>query len=327
MDPDAPTKGRPTMRSHRRTDRSARAVATGRDGRAGPRPLPRLLVLLATSTLVAGAAACQPPPLPLPLPLPAPVVVPTPQQPWAFAEEFTGASLATGRWHPNRWFAATCAAGATSDEEQWYRPGNVAVRGGALVLTARSGTNRCAEGTWGGSRPYSSGWVQTGGSRTWSGDTAPGFTFRFGRIDVRFKAPAGRGLWPAIWLLSTGTRQGDGSLPYPERPEIDGLELFGRTDRWSFNVHLTTPDGPVDQGRTVSGPDTATGWHVLSVDWRSDRITWMVDGATRWTYTGPGIPQVPLYVILNLAVGGVAGTPDPAAFPAELLVDYVRISP
>ncbi|MCB0964518.1 MAG: glycoside hydrolase family 16 protein [Acidimicrobiales bacterium] len=271
------------------------------------------LAALGLSALLATAIACQP-------------VTPPPQA--GFADEFDGTSLGRA-WHPNRWFSSVCAAGATSGEQQWYRPGAATVSDGTLVLTATAGQNSCNEGSWSGTRPYASGWVQTGGVRSPSRTTPPGYQFTFGRVDVRFKVDAGAGLWPAIWLLSAGTPRADGSHPYPSRPEIDVLELYGdQPDLWKFHLHSTATDGSLlDPGSRTVGPDTSSGWHVASVEWRSDHITWFVDGTPAWTYRGPGIPQEPLYLILNLAVGGHAGTPDPAAFPATMQVDYVRITP
>jgi beta-glucanase (GH16 family) len=271
-----------------------------------------ICLLAALCVVVATLGACEPAPPPGTL---------------VFREEFNGATLSSARWHPNRWFSSVCSVGATPGERQLYRPAHAFVRTGVLVLKASAGADTCSEGTWSGTRSYTSGWAQSGGARTPSTTKAPGELFRFGRVEVRFKAPKGGGLWPAVWLLSPGTKRSDGSYPYPSRPEIDGVEIFGdRPDLWQFNVHLTTPGGTkVDKGSTFAGPDASAGWHVIAVDWRSDKITWLVDGVPRWTYTGPGIPQVPLYVIVNLAVGGTAGTPDPAAFPAELKVDYIRI--
>ena len=41
----------------------------------------------------------------------------------------------------------------------------------------------------------------------------------YGTVEARFKAPAGRGLWPAIWLLPASKES---------RPEIDLLEMIGQ---------------------------------------------------------------------------------------------------
>jgi beta-glucanase (GH16 family) len=257
-----------------------------------------------------GAVACQPPATK------------------AYVENFDGTTLGA-TWHPNRWFASDCAAGATQGEQAWYRPGSTRVSGGYLVLTATASSNSCSEGSWSGTKPYRSAWAQTGGVRSPSETEAPGYTFTFGRVDVRFKADAGNGLWPAIWLLAPGSPRSDGKLPYPSRPEIDIVEIHGDSpDLWRFHLHHVDGNGAnVDPGESYRGPDTSTGFHTASVEWRSDHITWFVDGVARWTYRGPGIPQEPMYVIVNLAVGGYAGTPDPAAFPAQMLVDYVKVSP
>ncbi|MGN6692830.1 MAG: glycoside hydrolase family 16 protein [Aquihabitans sp.] len=268
--------------------------------------------VLAALLVVWAAVACEPATTPVP----------------ALREEFTSSGLSS-TWHPNRWFSSVCSAGATPGEEAWYRPGAVTVAGGNLVLTARAATNECAEGSWSGTKGYISGWAQTGGARTPSATVAPGYTFTFGRVDVRFRADAGEGLWPAIWLLAPGTPRSDGKLPYPSRPEIDILEIHGDApDLWRFHLHNTTSAGAaVDPGESYAGPDTSTGFHTASVEWRSDRITWFVDGTARWTYRGPGIPQVPMYLVVNLAVGGWAGTPDPSAFPAQMLIDSIHITP
>lgn len=266
--------------------------------------------MLVTAISLLGACGCQP------------------SAPAGLSEDFGGSTLDSGIWHPNRWFASTCAAGATPGEEQWYRPSAARVAGGNLVLTATAGANDCAEGSWSGARAYTSGWVQTGGARAGQRSAAPGFVFRYGRVDVRFRADAGDGLWPAIWLLAPGERRTDGKLAYPSRPEIDIVEVHGDAPgRWRFHLHADTEAGAVDPGSSFAGPDTSTGFHTASVEWRADKITWLVDGVPRWSYSGPGIPHEPMYLVVNLAVGGHAGTSDPAAFPARMLVDSVRITP
>jgi beta-glucanase (GH16 family) len=47
-----------------------------------------------------------------------------------------------------------------------------------------------------------------------------------------------------------------------------------------------------------------------------------------WRYTKPaGISQEPMYLLINLAVGGNwPGSPDAKTkFPADFLIDYVRV--
>jgi beta-glucanase (GH16 family) len=164
-----------------------------------------------------------------------------------------------------------------------------------------------------GSFHYTSGMVTTGPPR-WR--TRPKFAFTYGYVEARMRLPAGRGLWPALWLLPAD--QGS-------RPEIDIVEVLGHdTDRARFHYH---PRGGDSLGHHWAGPDLTAGWHRFAVDWRPGEITWIVDGRARWRVRGPAVSREPMYLVLNLAVGGDwPGAPDGAtAFPARMEVDWVRV--
>ena len=113
---------------------------------------------------------------------------------------------------------------------------------------------------------------------------------------------------------------------YESRPEIDVLEARGsNTNRVNFNVHF---DEAVTGGSyTDTGTDFSGGYHTFAVDWQPTALTFYVDGIERWRYTGAGIPSEPMYLVLNLAVGGVYdGSPDASTpFPSYFDVDYVRV--
>lgn len=243
-----------------------------------------------------------------------------------FGDEFEGSALDRGRWYPSRWFAAHCAPGATPGELQYYtdRPANVSVSGGYLHLTARREQFNCGEGAWAGTKAYTSGWVQTGGSDASDGsEVEPGFTLGLGYAEARFKVPPGKGLWSAFWMLPV---RGEDGNEYPTRPEIDNLEILGDSaDVWRLNLHLL---GGIDENHHFDGPDTTAGWHTIGVWRKANRIQWFADGRPIWSYSGPSIPGagVRMYLILNLVPGGdYPGIPDAATkFPAEFLVDYVR---
>ena len=245
-----------------------------------------------------------------------------------FDDEFDGSSLDKSKWYPSRWFAVHCAPGATPGEQQFYtdRTANVSVSGGYLHLTGRKESYNCPEGSWAGTRPYTSGWVETGGGQAADGSqTKPGFTMGPGYVEARVKLPPGKGLWSAVWMMSVDT-DAAGVQHYPARPEIDALEVLGDSgDIWRVNTHLV-PD--IDWGEHYQGPDTTAGWHTIGVWRKDDSIEWYADGQPVWTYDGPGIPSagVRMYVILNLVVGGdYPGSPDAnTAFPADMMVDYVR---
>ena len=76
-----------------------------------------------------------------------------------------------------------------------------------------------------------------------------------------------------------------------------------------------------------------TQFHVYAIEWSRRNIKWFVDGKRFYKFkirNGPPGPQglkKPHYLLLNLAVGGNwPGSPDSStAFPAKLIVDYVRV--
>ena len=81
----------------------------------------------------------------------------------------------------------------------------------------------------------------------------------------------------------------------------------------------------------VPGTWTA-GWHMYGIDWSKDRIDFQIDGVTRSTRTPANLPAGANWqfnrsfgLLLSVAVGNWGGTPDPAQFPAEMLVDRVRV--
>ena len=104
----------------------------------------------------------------------------------------------------------------------------------------------------------------TGGRR---GVRAPAFAFTYGYAEARLRAPKGKGLWPAFWLLP---------VSYDSRPEIDAMEILGdSTSVQHMNFHYLKPDGSRgDAGLTWSGPDFSAGWHTFGVDWEPSAIVW-----------------------------------------------------
>jgi beta-glucanase (GH16 family) len=81
-------------------------------------------------------------------------------------------------------------------------------------------------------------------------------------------------------------------------------------------------------GQNWLGPDFSANWHTFAVDWRSDRVVWLVDGVEVWRFDDQRyIPAKNLYILLDLAVGGdYPGPPTPnTTFPSYFDVDYVRV--
>lgn len=124
-------------------------------------------------------------------------------------------------------------------EAQYYtdaRLENARVENGMLVIEARkesfknpdydptAGTNN-----WKRSREFA---AYTSACLT----TQERVSWKYGRIEVRAKLPAGRGVWPAIWMLGTNRQD----VGWPACGEIDIMEMVGfRPDMIYGHIHTT----------------------------------------------------------------------------------------
>jgi beta-glucanase (GH16 family) len=242
-----------------------------------------------------------------------PPVISTEGSSLLFGDEFDGPVLDAGRWQTCSWWAETTCSIETNHELELYTPENVSVADGVLTLQARPETRT---GWNDRGYDYTSGMISTGGR---SGGTAPGFTFTYGYMEARVRVPSGRGLWPAFWTLPA-----DYSWP----PEIDVMEMVGDEPGVTHMQYHYLDDAGVHQGpgSSWSGPDFSAGWHTFGVDWEAGALGWYVDGVERWRLTG-AVSDQPSYLVLDLAIGGDRpGPPDGStSFPADFLVDYVRV--
>lgn len=198
-----------------------------------------------------------------------------------------------------------------NDELQWYLPEQVAVRDGELVLTAERRETRGSDDK---NYPWTSGMISTGRDH-WDGD--PRRTFTYGYFEAAIRIPAEEGMFPAFWMMPA-------SRYTP--PELDIMEFLATTERVSMYVHWTEPDGEEARQRGTYGPvDFPAGYHVFGLLWEPDALVWYVDGVERLRVTDTErIPDVPMEVLLNLAVG-VPHPPPETVDTARMSVDWVRV--
>ena len=230
-------------------------------------------------------------------------------------ENFDGGTLDESRWNTCHWWDDGGCTIASNDELEWYRPEQATVADGSLRLTAAPNRYEASDGE---TYEFTSGMVTTG--PTPDDDNAK-VAITYGTVEARFKAPAGRGLWPAIWLLPASKES---------RPEIDLLEMIGQ-DPSELILHFHPEDRDADSPSKrvrVSDPDLAGGWHTIGLSWTPGKLVYTLDGTPVWTVTGNQVPSEPMYLVLNLAVGGAyPGPPDSGTpFPATFEIDYVRMS-
>jgi beta-glucanase (GH16 family) len=146
--------------------------------------------------------------------------------------------------------------------------------------------------------------------------TQESFAQLYGFFEMRAKSPAGRGFWPAFWLLPT-------DMTWP--PEIDVLEVHGQApDTIYTNVHSKSGGGNFKPHAV--GVDTSRGFHTYAVSWRPDEIRWYFDGCEIARTATPADARKPMYIVACLAVGGPGSWPGPAdgASSATWAIDYIR---
>ncbi len=153
-----------------------------------------------------------------------------------------------------------------------------------------------------------------------------------GKFEARIKLPVGQGIWPAFWLLGADFP----TVGWPECGEIDIMEYKGQEPTYLIgSLHGPGYSGGDAISRRVNlGIRLDMDYHVYSIEWDLNRITWKFDGTPYHVVTpqdiGTGNRWVfdhPFFIILNVAVGGnFVGDPDETTqFPQEMLIDWVRV--
>ncbi|NNE31071.1 MAG: family 16 glycosylhydrolase [Winogradskyella sp.] len=166
------------------------------------------------------------------------------------------------------------------------------------------------------------------------------FAFAYGRIDVRAKMPEGTGTWPAIWTLGKNIdedggywdNQGFGTTSWPACGEIDIMEHgLHATNEVSCALHSPSSFGGTVNTATQMLSDVANNFHVYSVNWSPNQITFLIDDVGYYTYspadknpdTWPFDDEH--YILLNIAMGGIAGSIDSGFTQSSMIIDYVRV--
>jgi beta-glucanase (GH16 family) len=160
-------------------------------------------------------------------------------------------------------------------------------------------------------------------------DTDGKYTQQYGYFEMEAKLPRGQGVWPAFWLFAH---------PGNRRPEIDIMEAYPSAEGWGFvdktgiarpNVYAATiwrTEGDQAGQKMVStGKDLSAGFHKYAVKWEPDKQTFYFDGREIWSRRIE-MPD-PMYIMLDLWLGGAAGAPDestPQGKSNAFEVNYVR---
>ncbi|EOR95444.1 Beta-glucanase precursor [Arcticibacter svalbardensis MN12-7] len=224
-----------------------------------------------------------------------------------WSDEFNTA----GAPDPAKWGydIGTGSGGWGNNESEYYtnRSDNVTVSDGTLKIKAQ-------KESYNGSG-YTSARLLSKGK----------FSFKYGKIEVRAKLPAGGGTWPAIWMLGDNSS----TVAWPACGEIDIMEHKGNDLNKIYGTfHYPEHSGANGMGGNVVITNATTEFHIYSLDWTASKIQIAVDGNV--FYTLNNLSSLPFnqnfFAILNLAVGGnFAGAVDPNFTSGVMEVDYVRV--
>jgi beta-glucanase (GH16 family) len=207
-------------------------------------------------------------------------------------------------------------------ELQLYTNVNAKTNGrGALAITALQISPKKKQVCYYGYCEWSSARITTK-NKVW---------IKYGTIEARIQMPAGRGSWPAFWMLG----QNIDEVSWPNSGEIDIAEGLGRTP---FLVY-TTIHGPGYFGgssigvRHLNPKKLSDGFHTYGINWSEDSIEWTFDGKVIFKQSKDSIaPRVwvfnqPFSLILNVAMGGEFGgeVGKDAKSGLQMKVDWLRV--
>lgn len=166
------------------------------------------------------------------------------------------------------------------------------------------------------------------------------FEFTYGRLVFRAKLPAGRGTWPALWMLGGNNDE----VGWPACGEIDVMEHIGRRPGIvQCAMHTPASHGNTQYVGYITVNDFDSEFHLYEANWTKQKIEFSVDGKIFYTYEPVKKDKdnwpfdSDFFIIMNIAIGGGLGSDplletdglrngiDPALESVKMEVDYVRV--
>jgi len=195
---------------------------------------------------------------------------------------------------------------AGNNEAEFYGSSTIGENPFSLSNGVLSITATPANGTNAYGLPYNSGVINTINS----------FSQTYGYFEVNAELPAGQGLWPAFWMLPA-----NGAYT----SELDIFEQLGNDpSQIQGNVHGTTNGTWGSDPQTFEVANTSTSFNTYGVDWEPTTTTFYMNGVELGSVPTPTSMNNPMYLLLNLAVGGAGSWPGAAAatsIPATMQIN------
>jgi beta-glucanase (GH16 family) len=187
----------------------------------------------------------------------------------------------------------------TSGHPLGYNP--FSINSGVLDITAQRFSYADSQYTFG--QAYSSGMLTTRGI----------FAQKYGYFEMKAELPTGLGTWPAFWLSQD---------PYKPGVEADVLEHLAM---YPDTVFSRVNDAGAVTGATNVVTPSLSGFHTYGMLWTATTTSLYVDGIEVMELPTPASWDQPMYMLVNLAIGGWGGPIDQNGLPAHMNVDYVRV--
>jgi beta-glucanase (GH16 family) len=196
-------------------------------------------------------------------------------------------------------------------EAEYYSDSSVGVNpfsvsNGVLTITA----NPAAAGSNPYNMPYTSGALTSLHS----------LNQEYGYFEINAQLPSGAGLWPAFWLL-------------PAAPtfstELDVFEVLGQTPSTIYStIHYDSQTGQATTAILKNIVNTSSGFNTYGVDWEPLKTTFYINGTAVAQMPTPTNMNIPMYMIMNLAVGAPKSWPgaptSTSEFPAQMNINWVH---
>ncbi|MCH8329811.1 MAG: family 16 glycosylhydrolase [Bacteroidetes bacterium] len=167
-------------------------------------------------------------------------------------------------------------------------------------------------------------------SRSWkytSGKLESKRRFLYGKFEIRFRTPEGKGFWPAFWLYSLDSRD-----------EIDIFEMEGAHP---YEIHLAQ-HAQKDLGKRESESKIYNFWfdpshrlqgsfseqfNTITMIWDQQSCDWYLND--KYLHSFSRSYEDSMRIIVNLAISsGVVfdGPPNKnTGFPASFEIDYIKV--
>ncbi len=235
-----------------------------------------------------------------------------------FADEFDGKDYSlpdAGVWH-----------NCTRESPTWKRFTSLTAEGQQKTAFIRDGklVTRCIKNTI----------AEEGDVDMISGaiESSDKMYFTYGRVEGRLRTTPHVGNFPAFWLMPQ-----DNSAGWPNAGEIDIWEQIDTENKTYHTVHThCTYDLHLALPNSGSAYTNAADYHVITLDWTPELLTWYVDGTKAFSYAktkqsyllekGQWPYDKPFYLILNQSVGNGSWAKNcDVNFEYETLFDYVRL--